>query len=40
VLDDGLKRDIASRDANLQPKPVYDALVNAFANAPSRSPLW
>jgi GH35 family endo-1,4-beta-xylanase len=27
-------------DENLQPKPAYDALVQAFANAPSRPPLW
>jgi endo-1,4-beta-xylanase len=27
-------------DANLQPKPAYDALVQAFANAPARPPLW
>jgi hypothetical protein len=39
VLDDGLRRDIASRDAG-QPEPAYDALVQAFANAPSRTPLW
>ena len=27
-------------DANLQPKPAYNAIVQAFANAPSRTPLW
>jgi endo-1,4-beta-xylanase len=27
-------------DENLQPKPAYNALVTAFANAPARTPLW
>src|ERR687888_1696471 len=27
-------------DENMQPKPAYDALVQAFANAPARTPLW
>jgi len=27
-------------DADMQPKPAYNALVQAFANAPSRTPVW
>jgi endo-1,4-beta-xylanase len=47
VLDDGLKADIATRDAGVADvyrryldvaldEPAYDALSQAFANAPSR----
>jgi len=44
VLDEGLRADITSRDAGvtddqLQPKPAYTAILNAFQNAPARTPI-
>jgi endo-1,4-beta-xylanase len=37
---DGFARRPLPFDADLQPKPAYDAIVQAFANAPVRTPLW
>lgn len=45
LQEDNPRRDGAPRrplpfDTNLQPKPAYDALSQAFASAPSRPVLW
>ncbi len=37
---DGAPRRPLPFEANLQPKPAYDAIVQAFADAASRPPLW
>ena len=37
---DGAPRLPLPFDADLQPKPAYDAFSQAFANAPSRPVLW
>jgi endo-1,4-beta-xylanase len=37
---DGAPRRPLPFDENMQPEVAYNALVTAFANAPSRPPLW
>jgi endo-1,4-beta-xylanase len=38
--DDGTPRRPLAFDDALRPKPVYDALEEALANAPGRTPIW